>query len=586
MINIFPFILSRRFFSACTAAMLVVGLSTLWGCAPDMPHVVKRADLKEYPYCVLIVVDALGPDVVKELADRGDIPNINMHILRRGLCAQNMVSVFPSITAGAITTILTGVYPSRHQIPNFSWVNRKTCEYRSYIGTDIIEFERDLYENARTIFQYLPKEESASFGFIQGHQSGMDRGLVRSAVNPFHEFAPFKYMFFSDLFSKLGLGKGIPHLLAYYEWRYDVVGHRKGKFSPKARKVMQHLDEEFGKIVGEYQRRGLYDKTYFMLSSDHGLAEARETFFIDQAFHNAGFHTKLISYNLGEGIFPPASWDRADSMFLAQGHVFYDNAIIGSAAGGFAAIDLPVNGGLGKDGKPDRKLWEQHPIYDELLHYDLGENTPAKSRTINVIKFLLSMEPVDFFIVRENRPQGEEPTKVLILSSKGKARITRQGRVIARGFGRETVQPYRYAYEVLEGKDPFGYADDTRLSALVGSGFHDGETWLKATAAHEYPDAPVQLTSIFDTSRSGTILTSMKPGWSVNAKIASRHGGYLRNEMLATFCVSGPGLSQGTIESESIVDITPTILSLLGQDPSPKNFDGKPMEQVVSARRH
>jgi arylsulfatase A-like enzyme len=73
----------------------------------------------------------------------------------------------------------------------------------------------------------------------------------------------------------------------------------------------------------------------------------------------------------------------------------------------------------------------------------------------------------------------------------------------------------------------------------------------------------------------------MKPGWAVNSRVFGKHAGYERQEMAAAFCIAGPGIEHGYFDAARTVDITPTILKLLGESPDPRNFDGKPIPEVV-----
>ncbi len=552
---------------------LVCLTALLAGCTPAKPHVITKTDFSQSPYCVFLLVDGLGPDMLGHALKGGDIPNIKTHVIDRGIMAENMISIYPSVTAAAIPSILTGLYPGHHQSPNFQWVDRKTREYRSYIGGDIAKMEADLYDHAKTIFQFLPEEESASFGLIYGRQAGKDDSLIFSALNPFHRNAPLSHVVLSDLFAKIGLGKGVPHFLAFYEWGVDAQGHLSGVYSPGLRDVMQKVDRQFGDIVKAYQDRGLYDDTYFVLASDHGLAPMKEYFFIDQALNNAGFCRKLISYNLGEGFFPE-SWARADSVWFKHENVTPYNAVIGSSGGGAATLDFVLNEGRDEEGRPTAKSWALHPIYEDLRHYRLGQGPTVKQSPVDVIRFLQSMEPVEFFFLRENRPKPGETSKVLVIGKDGMGRAARKASADGKG--------YFYAYEVAQGKDPLRYDADGRVRALMRRGFHDKYVWREATAHHEHPEFPVLATHIFDTDRSGTVHVSMKNGWGINSKVSAKHAGYNREEMLAVFCMAGPGLSKGWFHTASIVDITPTILALLLRDGFDGDyFDGRPIPEVM-----
>jgi predicted AlkP superfamily phosphohydrolase/phosphomutase len=62
--------------------------------------------------------------------------------------------------------------------------------------------------------------------------------------------------------------------------------------------------------------------------------------------------------------------------------------------------------------------------------------------------------------------------------------------------------------------------------------------------------------------------------------IVGKHAGPLEEEMIATFFISGPGISKKEIKQARIVDMVPTVLALMGVPFDPTQMDGKPIIEL------
>lgn len=71
---------------------------------------------------VLIVIDACASAVVTAAMKNGDLPNMQA-LTRLGNFNPNCISIFPSITHAATTSIATGCYPNVHGIAGSHWYN-------------------------------------------------------------------------------------------------------------------------------------------------------------------------------------------------------------------------------------------------------------------------------------------------------------------------------------------------------------------------------------------------------------------------------------------------------------------------------
>jgi hypothetical protein len=83
---------------------------------------------------LLVVIDAASPRVVSPAIQTGRLPNLR-RIASAGSLHQGSVSIFPSITPAATSSIITGAYPAEHGIAGASWFDESRNEV-AYYGDD------------------------------------------------------------------------------------------------------------------------------------------------------------------------------------------------------------------------------------------------------------------------------------------------------------------------------------------------------------------------------------------------------------------------------------------------------------------
>ena len=90
---------------------------------------------------LLIVIDAATPHVVCPAIRTGRLP-ILLQLVEAGTMHERSVSIFPSITPAATTSIITGCYPAEHGIAGASWFDRTRGEV-AYYGDDFWVIARE-----------------------------------------------------------------------------------------------------------------------------------------------------------------------------------------------------------------------------------------------------------------------------------------------------------------------------------------------------------------------------------------------------------------------------------------------------------
>ncbi len=565
----------------------------------------ETADIPESEcrYALIFVVDGIPNPQFGELMERGKLPNFREHIYERGVHSVNHFTVFPPLTFPAMASIFSGYYPSTHGIPTFYWVDREHAMYKNYLSTSVGEYQRDVSQRVRLIFEYFPEGRTLSFGlpinigadrkrdvegsFIDIFRESRDLDYISKAVEQESTIAPdmlFRPMKFLSLFnpardvnaisllnplSQSGVLKytissfsesefkkrgQVPEVVLYYDWAVDHCGHEDGPASAETLEALIDADTQFGRLVDVYRNAGLYENTYFMLLSDHGQMPLDPRYVrIDKIFSLKGFKVKFISHELmaKAGL---SGLLRVGSLLAGSGPVVGYNCVIGSAGGGSVSVYLAKNGGT------DADSWRQEVYHRDLLQYAADENT-----CVNVEDFINSIEGINLFFVRENERLPGEPQLTRIVSPHGSSLISARF---------EKNKPVELRYEVIQGADPLGYSENAKLADMIASGYHGDREWLRATAQTRYPDALVQIAQIMDLDRTASIILVPDDRHSFNSRVWSKHGGLSAGEMHTVFAISGPGLRRGVIQYSRTVDILPTFLHLMEKESASDDFDG------------
>src|SRR5688500_18318244 len=90
---------------------------------------------------LLVVIDAATPHVVCPAVQTGRLPTLQ-RLADAGAMHEASVSIFPSITPAATTSIATGAYPAEHGIAGASWYDAGREEV-AYYGDDFWVIARE-----------------------------------------------------------------------------------------------------------------------------------------------------------------------------------------------------------------------------------------------------------------------------------------------------------------------------------------------------------------------------------------------------------------------------------------------------------
>jgi hypothetical protein len=249
--------------------------------ARDGPYAPLRepdlgACLRDRGRVVLIVVDGLG---ARRLARHYQGTTLHRHL--RG----TLTSVFPSTTATAITTFLTGLAPAQHGLtgwhmyfPDVATVGavlplrtRRTDQPLTALGLDT-----DALFDHKPVFDRLPvrsfvvsPERILDSTFNRAHSGAAERRGFGSLEQ-----------FFDSIVNCLRATRQPCYTYAYFA-DYDSISHQHGVESPEADRLLRRFDSAFAAFL---QAAAGLDATV-LVTADHGFIDSPDDRLIELDDH-------------------------------------------------------------------------------------------------------------------------------------------------------------------------------------------------------------------------------------------------------------------------------------------------------------
>lgn len=280
---------------------------------------------------LLISLDGMRPDYVLKADEHGlKIPHLR-RLLADGAHASGVRGVIPTVTYPSHTTILTGVWPTRHGI------------YSNLVTDPLSQNLQGWYWYAEDIRVPTLWEAAADAGMKVGSVSwpvsvgakGVaylipeywrapkgpdDLKLLRAICTPGlvneiqKQFGPYV----TDLDAGLDgdrqrtnyalaiLRDKKPQFMTVHLAALDHIEHGSGPFSPQANTAMEQLDEMVGEL--EEAARSVNHELTVAVVSDHGFARTEHSFNIMKAFVAAG----LTTLNRDNKVTAWKAWPKVD----------------------------------------------------------------------------------------------------------------------------------------------------------------------------------------------------------------------------------------------------------------------------------
>src|SRR6266576_423677 len=232
---------------------------------------------------VCLLLDGVRPDVLQELLDRGDLPNLSRWVIEPGGMTSG-TTVFPSTTCVAYIPFLFGRYPGPANVPGIRWFDRagiasgaidRWRAARSYCGPQAGLINSDIAAGP-SIFDLVPESLAICSPITRGLARGAHLMPVRRAV------LGIAAHFFG---SHLALDRAVANTwiaVARRPWRVlfvlfpgpDGLTHLLDPTHPKVLDSCREID----RALGDFMRRAAAggEPPALFVVADHGASAVQE----------------------------------------------------------------------------------------------------------------------------------------------------------------------------------------------------------------------------------------------------------------------------------------------------------------------
>ena len=211
---------------------------------------------------VLLVIDGLGYEYLQEQRPAGALAR---HLKGR------MTSVFPSTTATAITTFLTGTAPQHHALTGWFMYFREIAAVAAVLpyrtrqaGTPLGLAPETLLEHV-PVFDRIPVRSYSVAPQDIAHSAFNSAHLGRARLEP---YATLEQML--ETTTRLVRAPGERRYVYAYWPELDRLGHMHGMNSPEAAAHLARLDEAFAGFLADIAG----SDTSVVVTADHGFVDS------------------------------------------------------------------------------------------------------------------------------------------------------------------------------------------------------------------------------------------------------------------------------------------------------------------------
>ncbi|MXV14604.1 alkaline phosphatase family protein [Hufsiella ginkgonis] len=269
------------------------------------------------------LVDGAHSEVLPELLEKGLLPNIK-RIVDEGTM-RKATTCFPSTTGSAYLPFLTGHFPGSMGVTGIRWFDKKEFKrtrlnkyaMRSYCGPEAAWFNTDMPAEKKTLFELLGETYNLNSMVTRGVAAERDlmaKGKSKLYIRAhfFQEHHNVDEESHRRLMTMLRSGKDFDFIffvLPSVDWDSHMFDVR----DEKTVAAYQIADNSLGEVRGELEKKGWWDDTLFILTSDHGLTATQHHLDIGDWLTENGL--KCLTY--------PVIWRRKPkSVVMISGNSF------------------------------------------------------------------------------------------------------------------------------------------------------------------------------------------------------------------------------------------------------------------------
>lgn len=228
------------------------------------------------PRVLMIGLDGLSP----EMLARWDAPNLKA-LAARGVTADAMIPVMPSVTFVNFYSIATGLYPESHgMVANAPYDRALDEQFQSATGPQEARWWQGEPIWVTAEKQGLPTAIMFWLGSEVDHQ-----GVRPTRWTPYQHDKPYQERVDEVLAWYDGPEDARPRFAAVYFDRVDTAGHFFGPDAPETEAAVAEVDGYVGQLVEGLRARGVIQNTTIIVVSDHGMARIKSEQIVEVGSH-------------------------------------------------------------------------------------------------------------------------------------------------------------------------------------------------------------------------------------------------------------------------------------------------------------
>jgi len=244
------------------AALIALGACQSAPPAPIAPAAPAEAVPVSSPRVLLIGLDGFRPEMLD-----WDAPNLKA-LTARGVRAEAMIPVMPSVTFVNFYSLATGLYPENHgMVANYPYDAEAREHFQQATGPT-----EERWWQGEPIWVTAEKQGlKTAIMFWLGSEVPHD-GVRPSIWTPYQHEKPYQERIDEVLAWYDVADAERPRFAAVYFDRVDTVTHYTGPNSTEAKAAVTEIDAYVGQLIYGLKARGLADATTIIIVSDHGMA--------------------------------------------------------------------------------------------------------------------------------------------------------------------------------------------------------------------------------------------------------------------------------------------------------------------------